>query len=64
MKSKIVHNFSSYKLSEAEERLLCRGWEFCIENRITNFCELKTDIELNTSKLEQYCHLSVFRSMW
>ena len=63
MKSKIVQNFSSYKLSEAEERLLCRGWEFCIENRITNFCELKTDIELNTSQLEQYCHPSIFRKV-
>ena len=63
MKSKVVHNFSSCKLSEAEERLLCRGWEFCIENRITNFCELKTDVELNASKLEQYCHPSVFKKV-
>ena len=36
MKSKLIHNVSSYTLSEVEERLLFRGWDFCIENKITN----------------------------
>jgi sugar-specific transcriptional regulator TrmB len=63
MKSKLIHNISSYTLSPAEERLLCRGWDFCIENKISNFLELETDIELNAMKIESHCHSSVFRSI-
>ena len=61
MKSKLIHNVSSYTLSSAEERLLCRGWEFCIENKISNFLEFETDIELNAMKIESHCHSTVFR---
>ncbi|CAF4969727.1 unnamed protein product, partial [Rotaria sp. Silwood1] len=28
LKTKLIHNMSSYSLSPAEERILCRGWEF------------------------------------
>ena len=61
MKQKLIHNISSYTLSEAEERLLCRGWDFCIENKITNFLDFETDLELNAMKLQSHCHESVFR---
>ena len=60
MKSKVVHNISSYTLTDAEERLLCRGWEFCIENRLSNFVNFKTDIEQNAILLEPICHPTVF----
>ena len=49
LKTKLVHNISSYTLSPAVERILCRGWEFCVENKLTNFTEFKTDIELGLS---------------
>ncbi|CAF3764573.1 unnamed protein product [Rotaria sp. Silwood1] len=60
LRGKLIHNISSYILSSVEERLLCRGWDFCIENKITNFIEFKTDIELNASKLQTHCHPSTF----
>ena len=61
MKHKLIHNISSYTLSEVEERLLCRGWDFCIENKIKNFLDFETDLELNVMKLQSHCHESVFR---
>jgi hypothetical protein len=61
MKQKLIHNVSSYTLSEVEERLLCRGWDFCIENKIKNFLDFETDLELNAMKLQSHCHESVFR---
>ncbi|CAF1179846.1 unnamed protein product [Adineta steineri] len=61
MKSKLIHNISSYTLSVAEERLLCRGWDFCIENKINKFLDFETDLELNTMKLQAHCHNSIFR---
>ena len=61
MKTKLIHNVSSYVLSASEERLLCRGWDFCVENKISNFLEFETDIELNAMKLQSHCHTSVFR---
>ena len=64
MSSKIVHNLSSHILSESEERLLCRGWEFCIEQRIINLLEFKTDIEMNARKIEQNCHSTIFRTIF
>ncbi|CAM4855531.1 unnamed protein product [Rotaria socialis] len=63
LKHKIIHNYSSYNLLPEEERLLCRGWDFCIENKISNFIDFKTDIEINTTKLEQHCHPSVFKNI-
>ena len=60
MKLKLIHNISSYTLSKVEERLLCRGWDFCIENKITNFLDFETDLELNAVKLQSHCHESVF----
>jgi hypothetical protein len=61
MKSKLIHNISSYTLSETEERLLCRRWDFCIENKLTNFLDFETDIEVNAMKIQPHCHESVFR---
>jgi hypothetical protein len=61
MKHKLIHNISSYTLTEVEERLLCRGWDFCIENKIKNFLDFETDLELNAMKLQPHCHHSVFR---
>jgi len=61
MPTKLVHNHSSYQSTPAQERLLARGWQFCIEQRITNFIDIKTDIELNSLKLQQLCHKSVFK---
>ncbi|CAF5029396.1 unnamed protein product, partial [Rotaria sp. Silwood1] len=63
LKTKLIHNMSSYSLSPAEERILCRGWEFCIENKLTNFIEFKTDIELNVKKLEPHCHPNTFKDI-
>ena len=63
MKSKLIHNVSSHTLTDAEERLLCRGWDFCIESRITNFLEFETDLEFNAMKIETHCHSSVSRSL-
>ncbi|CAF3880073.1 unnamed protein product [Rotaria sp. Silwood1] len=55
---------SSYTLSQVEERLLCRGWDFCIENKITNFLDFETDLELNAMKLQSHCRDSVFRLIY
>ncbi|CAF4175878.1 unnamed protein product [Rotaria sordida] len=63
MKLKLIHNISSHTLSQIEGRLLCRGWDFCIENKITNFLDFETDLELNVMKLQSHCHDSVFRSI-
>ncbi|CAF1439256.1 unnamed protein product [Rotaria sordida] len=63
MKLKLIHNISSHTLSQVEERLLCRGWDFCIENKTTNFLDFETDLELNVMKLQSHCHDSVFRSI-
>ncbi|CAF3362230.1 unnamed protein product [Rotaria sp. Silwood2] len=63
LKSKLIHNISSYDLSPTEERILCRGWDFCIENKITNFIDFKTDIELNVFKIQEHCHPNVFTTL-
>ncbi|CAF1536028.1 unnamed protein product, partial [Rotaria sordida] len=60
MKSKLIHNISSYTLTQTEERLLCRGWDFCIEDNIKNFLDFETDLELNAMKIQSHCHESVF----
>ena len=51
MRTKVVHNLSTYQLSEGEERVLARGWEFCIERKLTNSTDLKTELEVNAKKL-------------
>ena len=63
LREKLIHNISSYTLSPTEERLLCRGWDFWIENKITNFIEFKTDMELNAFKLQTHCHPSAFSTI-
>ncbi|CAF1047742.1 unnamed protein product, partial [Didymodactylos carnosus] len=47
MKNKVLHNLSSYVLSSAEERLLCRGMNFCIEHRLSDKLEFQTNLEMN-----------------
>ncbi|CAF4294003.1 unnamed protein product [Rotaria socialis] len=63
LKTKRIHNISSYVLTPAEERISCRGWEFCIENKINNFIEFKTNIELNMKKIEHSCHRNAFSTI-
>ncbi|CAF5034961.1 unnamed protein product, partial [Rotaria sp. Silwood1] len=63
LRTKLVHNISSYNLTPEEERLLCRGWNFCIENKITNFIDFKTDMELNAYKIQNSCHANVFSTL-
>ena len=63
LKSKLIHNISSYNLTPAEERLLCRGWDFCIENKINNFIDFKTDIEINSQKFQRHCHPNTFSNI-
>ena len=58
---KLIHNISSYILTDSEERLLNRGWEFSLENRITKFLEFKTDIEENTIKIQPNCRTSIYQ---
>ncbi|CAF2140345.1 unnamed protein product [Rotaria magnacalcarata] len=60
---KLIHNISSHILTESEERLLNRGWEFCIENRITKFLDLQTDIEENITKIQPNCHTTVYHTI-
>ncbi|CAF3419973.1 unnamed protein product [Rotaria socialis] len=61
--NKLVHNVSTYVLTPAEERLLCRGWNFCIKSEITKMDDFKTDMEINATKLESHCHPSVFSTV-
>ncbi|CAF4554777.1 unnamed protein product, partial [Rotaria magnacalcarata] len=63
MKLKLIHNISSYTLSKVEERLLRRDWDFCIKNKISNFLDFETDLELNAMKLQTHCHQTVFSSI-
>ena len=56
LKNKLIHNLSSHELSPTEERILSRGWDFCIETKLNNTIDLKTDIEQNIKKLESSCH--------
>ncbi|CAF0848206.1 unnamed protein product [Didymodactylos carnosus] len=39
------YNLSNRILDEHELKLLCRGWKFCIEQKVTRTLDLKTDIE-------------------
>ena len=41
LKTKLVHSISSYTPTPADERVLRRGWDFYIENKVTNFIDLK-----------------------
>ena len=63
MKTKVVHNLSTYQLSEGEERVLARGWEFCIERKLTNSTDLKTELEVNAKKLEEITPKNHFKTM-
>ena len=63
LKTKLVHNLSSHVLSPSEERILNRGWEFCIETKLTNVINLKTDLKINMKKLEPTCHNNTFKTI-
>ncbi|CAF3214358.1 unnamed protein product, partial [Rotaria sp. Silwood2] len=62
--SKLVHNYSSHTLTPSEERLLARGWNFCIEQRITSFIDFKIDLELNALKLEEHCNNTILKIIY
>ena len=63
MKDKILHNISSYQLTQAGEGILCRGISFCIENKLTDYLDFQTDVEYNRCKVEEHCHPTIFRSL-
>ena len=63
MRTKVVHNLSTYQPSEGEERVLARGWEFCIERKLTNSTDLKTELEVNAQKLEEITPKKYFKTM-
>ncbi|CAF3882614.1 unnamed protein product [Adineta steineri] len=42
---KVVHNISSRILNEDEESILAKGLQFCIENKIKDSLDFKTEIE-------------------
>ena len=50
-------------MSDAEGRLLCREWDFCIENRVAAFPEFETDVKLTSVKIESACSTSVFQTI-
>ncbi|CAF4428758.1 unnamed protein product, partial [Rotaria sp. Silwood2] len=43
---KVIQNISSKQLTDDEESILSKGLQFCIETKIKNQIEFKTDIEL------------------
>ena len=61
--TKLVHNYSSHELTPTQVRLLQRGWEFYIKQRITNTINIKTDIEMNIAKLEELYHNSIHKKI-
>ena len=64
MRTKVIlHNLSTYQRSESEERVLARGWEFCIERKLTNSTDLKTELEVNAKKLEEITPKNHFKIM-
>ena len=63
LKTELIHNKSSYNLTPVEERILCRGWNFSIENKLTNFINFKTDVELNIKNVEPLHHPNVSSGM-
>ncbi|CAF1415132.1 unnamed protein product, partial [Didymodactylos carnosus] len=60
-KSQLVHNLSSYVLTPNKERLLQRGWKFCIENKVSNMMNFMTEIELNAYTRKPVISASVFK---
>jgi hypothetical protein len=44
--TKVVYNVSSRQLSKDEEAILSKGLEFCIETKIKNTLQFKTEIEM------------------
>lgn len=55
---------SSYNLTASEERLLCSGWNFCIENKVTNFINFKTDMESTACKIQTHFNSDTFSPIY
>ena len=56
MSIKLVQKHSTHPLTSAQARLLARRWQFYIKQRRINTINVKTDIELNSLKLEELRH--------
>ena len=63
LKTNFPHNIWNYKLTTAEERLLCRGKSCCIEKRITNYVNFRTDMEINVCQIEQLTNLNRIKTI-
>ena len=53
---KVVHNISSRSLTDYEESILSKGLQFCIETKIKNSLEFKTDIEMMAFSILKQLH--------
>jgi len=53
---KVVHNISSRSLTDDEESILSKGLQFCIETKIKDPIEFKTDIELMAFNILKQLH--------
>ena len=53
---KVVHNISSRHLTKDEESILSKGLQFCIETKMKNPIEFKTDIELMAFNILKQLH--------
>ncbi|CAF4157396.1 unnamed protein product, partial [Rotaria sordida] len=53
---KVVHNISSRSLTEDEESILAKGLQFCIETKIKNPIEFKTEIEMMAFSILKQLH--------
>ncbi|CAF3315901.1 unnamed protein product [Rotaria sp. Silwood2] len=54
---KVVYNISSRILTDDEESILSKGLQFCIETKIKDSIEFKTDIELMAFNLLKQLHM-------
>jgi hypothetical protein len=48
---KVVHNISSREMTKDEETILSKGLEFCIETKIKDTLQFKTEIEMMAYKI-------------
>ena len=56
IQKKVVHNISSRILNDDEESILSKGLQFCLETKIKDPIEFKTDIELMAVNILKQLH--------
>ncbi|CAF4206002.1 unnamed protein product [Rotaria sordida] len=54
--NKVVYNISARSLTEVEESILAKGLQFCIETKIKNPIEFKTEIEMMAFSILKQLH--------